>query len=218
VLALCLVGILVVALGLGRKLAEWQVWALLAILACSPLAALVYASSGVHLNDPERVILPVGIVGWFVAAALVGRVAERKLLAVGLLATICVGSVVGALAGYLRWTGYASAQQDLLEAVAPVRADLPDDATMIVEDTTGKYGDVYLLLPPHLNIALDLQYGAGADGVLCTATGVARDQPVAALYPITATPDCAEYLNAPKVRFLGAEMTKLGEVRLYAVR
>jgi hypothetical protein len=126
-----------------------------------------------------------------------------------------MGTLVGSVVGYVRWAGYAAAQQELIAAVAEVRDDVPDDATVIVEDMSGRYGDVYLLLPPHLNYALDVQYGAGADGVLCTASGVGRDHPVGALFPIVTTPDCAEYLTAPGATYLGEAMTGLGLVRFH---
>jgi 4-amino-4-deoxy-L-arabinose transferase-like glycosyltransferase len=215
---LAAVAITVVALGLHARLVPWQVWALLASVAASPLAALAYASNTFHLNDPERVGLPVGVLLWIVACSVAGRLPNRGVVARGVLAVVLLATVLGGVAGYLRWTAYASAQQELLTAVEAVRVDVPDDATVIVEDTTGRYGDVYLLLPPHLNYALDVEYGAGADGVLCTAAGVPRDQPDAAIYPIATTPDCSEYLAASTATYLGQAMTDFGLVRFHLMR
>jgi hypothetical protein len=133
----------------------------------------------------------------------------------GVLAVVLIATALGGVAGYVRWTGYSSAQQELLTAVEAVREQVPDDATVIVEDTTGRYGDVYLLLPPHLNFALDVEYGPGADGVLCTASGVVRNHPDAAVYPIATTPDCSEYLAASTATYLGEAMTEFGVVKFH---
>ena len=212
------VAVAVIALGLHARLRPWQVWALLALVAAAPLAAIAYASNTFHLNDAERVGLPVGVLLWVVACSVADRLPARRATARGLLAVVLLATVLGAAAGYVRWAGYSSAQEELITAVAAVREDVPDDATVIVEDVTGRYGDVYLLLPPHLNYALDVQHGAGADGVLCTASGVVRDHPDAAIFPIVTTPDCAEYLFAPGTRYLSEAMTEFGLVRFHVVR
>jgi hypothetical protein len=212
------VAITVIALGLHARLWPWQVWILLGFVAASPLAALAYASNTLHLNDPERVVLPVGVLLWIVACSVADRLPVHGGVARGVLAVVLIATALGGAAGYARWTGYSSAQQELLAAVEAVREEVPADATVIVEDTTGRYGDVYLLLPPHLNYALDVEYGAGADGVLCTASGAPRDQPDAALYPIATTPDCSEYLAASTATYLGEAMTDFGLVRFHLMR
>jgi hypothetical protein len=212
------VAVTVIALGLHARLHPWQVWGLLGLVAASPLAALAYASNTFHLNDPERVVLPVGVLLWVVACSVADRLPTYGAVARGALVVVLIVTALGGVAGYLRWAGYSSAQQELLTAVEAVRKEVPVDATVVVEDTTGRYGDVYLLLPPHLNYALDVEYGAGADGVLCTATGAVRNQPDAAIYPIATTPDCAEYLAAPGEVYLGEAMTEFGLVKFHLLR
>lgn len=212
------VAITVIALGLHARLWPWQVWGLLALVAAAPLAALAYASTTFHLNDPERVVLPVGVLLWLVACSVADRLPAHGPIARGALAVVLIATALGGVSGYLRWAGFSSAQEQLITAVEAVRQNAPDDATVIVEDMTGRYGDVYLLLPPHLNYALDVEYGAGADGVLCTASGVIRDHPDAALLPIGTTPDCSEYLSEPGATYLGEAMTEFGMVRFHLVR
>jgi hypothetical protein len=211
-------GVAVLALGLAQQLKQWQVWPLLGIVGTSPLAALAYGSNPLHLNDPERLALPVGVLLWVVLAAVAGAMSENRVVVVSFVAVAVLGALVGSVAGYLRWAGYAQAQQDLIQAAEKARAELPADARLIVVDPTGRYGDVYLLLPPHLDMALDVEYGDGAETVLCTPTGVLRDHPIAALFPISTTPDCAAFLGEPGVTRVGTAETAVGMVELYAVR
>lgn len=211
------VGAVVIALGLAQRLSAVRVWLLLGALAASPLSALAYASTTLHLHDPERVALPVGLTCWFVLAAVAHLVAQdvplRRVVVVAAVAL----SVVGALVGYSRWTSFGAAQQSLLNVVEGVRDDVPADRTIVVADRTGKYGDVYLLLPPFLDIALTVEDGTGVPGVLCTPDDVVRDHPVAAVYPIATTSSCTDLLSVEGATSLGTHETVLGPVELYTV-
>jgi hypothetical protein len=216
-LMLCVTGVAVLALGLAQQLRQWQVWTLLAIVGGSPLAALAYGSNPLHLNDPERLVLPVGVLLWLVLAAVAGAMSRHRFVVIGVVAAALLGVLAGSVAGYVRWAGYAEAQQDLIQAAGKARADLPADARLVVADSTGRYGDIYLLLPPHLDMAMDVEFGDGAETVLCTPTGVVRDHPDAALFPLSTTPDCATFLGGPGAHRMGTVQTALGEVELYAV-
>jgi hypothetical protein len=209
--------VFVIALGLNRQLTRTQVGLLLAVVAAAPLAALVYAANAADLNDPERVALPASLVPWLVLAAIVHRLSEPRVLAVGLLVAALACGSVSSVVAYSRWSGLAAAQQELIRAAGAARDAVPAGATLVAADTSGRYGDVYLLLPPHLDIALDVEYGIGPKAVLCTASGVARDHPVAARFPLDTTPDCGTYLGRPDVVGVGSVQTGLGRVEFYAV-
>jgi len=168
---------------------------LLAAVGLSPLAALSYALFPLHLRDPERVELPIGLVLWMVLGLVsIDLALLRRWGALVAVATACV-AVIGGLFGYHEWSGYARSQQALLRGIQELRATLPEDDNLVIADLTGKYGDVYMLLPPYLNIALDSEFGAGADAVLCTADGVERDHPVASVYPLDTTVDCSTLID-----------------------
>jgi hypothetical protein len=130
-------------------------------------------------------------------------------------AVLLTGTTVGALVCYGTWTSYAASQQVLIHAVQSVRKSVPHNAQLVVADQSGRFGDVYLLLPPHLNLALDVEDGAGADAILCTAAGVARVQPTAALYPIPTTPDCTALLDGKVVTPLKDLVTTEGTFKVY---
>lgn len=207
----------VVGLGLARLIAPARVAYLLVAAASAPLTALIYASQPLHLNDPERVSLPVGVTLWLViaCAALCVPAGWRGARLVGVLAVVVI--VLGAGAGYLAWTKLASHQEALIDAVEPLRAGLDDSAEIVVVDYSGRFGDVYTFLPPHLNIALDVSQGEGPDATLCTPVAVARVHPTAALYPLPTTPTCEELLVDAQVESSTTVTTEVGTLGLLVV-
>lgn len=207
----------VLALGFAQRLAAWRAWSLLAALAVSPLAALVYATSPAHLGDPERVVLPVGLTCWLVLAVVSHLVASDAVLrpVVGVAAVLA--ALLGGTVAYVQWSGFAAAQQSLLDVVEEVRDEVPPGHTLVVADGSGRFGDVYLLLPPYLDIAVDVEDGPGARTVLCTPDGVVRDHPFAAVYPLPTTDSCTPLLTTPGAVRLGTDTTTYGPVDLYAV-
>lgn len=214
-LATLMVGVIVIALGFNRRLSARHAWLLLVGVAAAPFAALTYASQTLHLNDPERVALPIGVMLWVVLCCALPALSTDRLVRVVTTGVLVAGTTVGAVLGYGTWTNYADSQQILIHAIQSVRKNVPDDAQLVVADQTGRFGDVYLLLPPHLNFALDVEYGAGADAVLCTPASVKRIQPTAALYPIATTPDCGVLLDGKVVTPLANLVTTKGTFNVY---
>lgn len=215
------VAVIVIALGLRRRFSQGQAWLLLVAIACAPLTALTYAFQRVHLNDPERVALPIGLMLWVVLCCLLPALSTHRLVRVVATAVLLAGTTIGALVGYVTWTGYAASQQVLIDAVQSVRKDVPVNAQLVVADQTGRYGDIYLLLPPHLNLALDDTYGPGADAILCTPAGVTRIQPTATLLtsgiidPLATTPDCSTLLDGKAATRLRDLVTTRGTFKIY---
>ncbi|RYV51339.1 hypothetical protein [Pengzhenrongella frigida] len=210
VAALILVGAGVIALGFRQSLSAVHAWLLLFALAATPLAAFTYASQLAHLNDPERVALPVGFMIWVVACcALPALSRDRQVRLAGVVAALA-GTALATVVGYGTWTTYAASQAVLVDSVQTVREAVPESARLVVSDPSGHFGDIYTLLPPHLNLALDAEYGPGADVELCTPAGVVRDHPTAAVYPIPTTPGCGALLDGIAVTSLGALKTSEG--------
>lgn len=198
-LSLGILALVVLDLGFRGLVSRVRAWILLVGTASAPLAALAYASTPLHLHDPERVGLPVGVAAWLVlcvAAPAIARATNTRRLMVALL---LVGSVAGAVAGYRTWTVFAADQQELIHALEPVRAAAPAGSTVVVADESGRWGDVYLFLPPHLALAMQVEQGAGANVELCTQDGVPRHQPVAEVYPIGTTAACSTIIQANAV-------------------
>jgi hypothetical protein len=215
VFALLLVIAGVIALGFNGRLSAARTWLLLLAAAATPLAAFSYAWHSSHLNDPERVALPVGLMLWVVACCALPALNADRRVRLAATAVLLAGTTAGAIVGYGTWTSYAASQQVLINAIQSVRATVPDDARLVVADQTGRFGDVYLLLPPHLNVALDVEHGPGANVALCTLEGVARDQPTAALLGISASPDCGALLGVRVVTPLDDLVTAEGTFKVY---
>ncbi|HEY5516624.1 MAG TPA: hypothetical protein VIK12_10510 [Pengzhenrongella sp.] len=199
-----LIALLVIVLALRGRLPRPAALLLLAGLAITPFAAMIYAAQPLHLNDPERVALPIGLALWLLTCVFArwipatGRLPLAVAVAAGALA------VLGAAFGYSMWTSYAVLQRELLDAVEPVRDQVRSDEELVVLDGSGLYGDVYTFLPPHLNVAVDVELGDGPDVAVCTPARTPRDHPIAARYPLPTTPSCEELLDGVHVRELDA--------------
>ncbi|RFC63644.1 hypothetical protein DYI37_11615 [Fulvimarina endophytica] len=161
------------------------------VLAILPLCALTYQLD-VHLRDPERVLFPVslGLCLLFLALLVAGE--DRKtapvitLPAVLMVTALLSQSAIGAI----QVRGYWNLQKDVIfQTIDAVRQT--GAKRFVLRDTTGELGDVYTLLPPHLNLALKW-YRVDADVLLCTDDAVNRLHPLAARYPIPSTPRCSE--------------------------
>jgi len=211
-------GLIVVALGFHRVLPAPRAWLLLGGVAIAPASAFVFAATMLHLNDPERVAFPVGVTLWLVMCCVLPSMRDHAVLRSLTVGALVVGVASGTLIGYATWTKFGSAQLSLVAAVQSVRDDAPPDATLIVADNSGRYGDVYLLLPPHLDIALDVTYGDGPQAELCTPDGVQREHPTASVYPISTTPDCSTLLTGADVATTVRVDTVEGPVDIYVVR
>lgn len=187
------------------------------LIVAAPFTALVYAGAMLQLRDPERVGLPMTLTLWFALCigANLAEVSASRFGNTAATAFIVVASVCGAFLWLGHWSAYAQEQESLISAVGPIRARTPASESLIVVDHTGKYGDVYTLLPPYLDYALSARgYGSGA--ILCTADGVQRIQPVAAEYPISTTPTCSDVPGFAAAEEIAAINLPAGEVDVLA--
>jgi hypothetical protein len=203
--AALIVGVIVIALGFSQRLPWGRVWLLLSAVCATPLSALAFASRVYWLNDPERVALPVGLMLWVVLCCLLPALSTHRLVRVVASAVLLSGTTIGALVGYGTWTSYAASQQVLINAVQSVRKNVPHNAQLVVADQNGRFGDLYLLPTPLLNVALDVKYGAGADATLCTPAGVT----------IGKTARCGPLLDGKAVTPLGDLVTTRGTFKIY---
>jgi|GEM_PF-831795 Predicted glycosyltransferases len=181
------------AVALTRLMSRRAAGVLGAMILVSPLTGLTYATSPLHLNDPERIGFPVSttivvaiLIG--IAALPWGRVGTPTTIVASIAAALAC--VVGTAFGIAQWTGYGLTQQRALELVAPAVADAEGDEVVLVRDSSGILGDVYTLLPPHFTFASLVTTGDPTVIELCTETGTPRNHPIAARYPIGTTQDC----------------------------
>lgn len=203
------VAAVVVALGFAQALSQWRAWAMLGLVAASPLAGMAFYPSAFHLNSPEHVPQVVGLTAWLLLVPLTGAVGARPVLraVVALVAGLLVA--VSSIASYRAWTEAARAQQVLLDLAAERRPDVPPGEVLVVEDRSGRYGSLYLFLPPTLETAVWTEAGPGAPVRLCTPADVPRA-------PGVSSDDCAAYLGSGAATRLGSGTTPLGPVTFYA--
>jgi hypothetical protein len=199
-----IVAVIVVSLGFSQRLSQGQAWLLLGGVASAPFAALVYFSQPTWLNDPERVILLVGVMLWVVLCCLLPALSTHRLMRVSATAVLLIGTIFGTLVGYGTLDQFRGLPTGPDHAVQSVRKNVPHDAELVVADQTGRFGDLYLLLPPLLNTALEVEHGAGADAILCTPAGV-----------FGKTPDCSTVLAGKVATPLSDLVTTRGTFKIY---
>lgn len=190
---------------------------LLAGLVGAPFTGLIYAANALHLADPERVGLPIGATAWVVLAlALAALPEERPRLALVVSVLIAAWALVAGLAWYAKWTELTTLQGELVDAVAELRAATSPEDVLLIADETGRYGDIYTLLPPHLDVAL-ISEGLPSGAVICTPDDVERQHPDAARLSLITTPACSaipEFATAVEETTI---TTSAGELTVFLV-
>lgn len=205
-----LTAIVVIALGFRQALSATRAWLLLAMVGAAPAAALIFYPGGFHLNSPEHISLTVGLALWLLLCTLSTAVSGARPLRLGLVVLLTASALAAGVYGYAHWGAYASAQQSLLDDASRMRTEVAPDEVLVASDRSGYFGSLYLFLPPHLDVAMQVQAGPGPETVLCTDVETIRQ-------PGVATPGCDAYLT-DEAELLGTGQTDYGVVDFYAVR
>ena len=193
VITVFLLALITVIFGVAGVLTWPHASLILLVVLVSPLTAMAYASTPLHLNDAERISFPIGTTAWLAmlawpAVAQPVKTISTTLVAVGL----CVLSLTTAVFGLRQWAGYSATQADVLRWIAPAVAAAGPTDRVLVLDSSGTLGDVYTFLPPHIWIASQVENDKDTQVDLCTVDGVVRNHPSAAVYPIGTTQYCSE--------------------------
>lgn len=167
------------------------------ILVISPGAALVFSAQPLHLNDPERVAHPIGVMIWAALVLIAASARSRHFSAASVGASLAAISILAATPALFVWQHFANLQGELIRAVESVSIDVEDGTRVVVADYSGIYGDVYTLFPPHLSFALAVESGRFVATEICTPAGVVRDHPYASRFPLVTTPDCSASMSTP---------------------
>ena len=184
------------------------------------LSALSYAATTLHLNDPERVMFPIGTAAWLTgfAALLLYSAAppeERRRAALATVALAAAVSIAFAALNLEQWARFSGLQQQTLALLEPIVADTPADSTLVVVDQSGLLGDVYTFYPPHLQYASRVTFDNNPTPVeLCTDDSTPRRHDIAARYPLTTTQSCSAVLS-PDARLVAVGIIGDGAAKVY---
>jgi hypothetical protein len=202
--------VVVLSLGFSQVLTPGRAWIALGLAMSSVGAALIYYPSRFHLSSGEHISLAVGLAAWFVVCGVSAGIGRSPRLAVLLQGVTVIAVLVGAVAGYTTLGRYAAGQQSMLALAAEMREHVAPGERLVVADSSGYYGSLYLFIPPYLDVALQASPGAGPETVLCTQPDVVRQ-------PGVATPDCTTLLDSGEAEWIGEGETAFGEVGFYSV-
>lgn len=189
---------IITAMLVARRGVSWQSGVImLAVVPFSFLSGLTYAATPLHLNDPERVMFPIGATLAFICICwlLVTSATLTRALVIGVSVLAALSLVVAAV-NLGTWATYAGIQRMTLGLVGKALEVAPPGSLIVIADGSGRLGDVYTLLPPHLQVASNFTFGTSVDVQLCTEDGVERIHPVAAVYPILTTEYCSTIVPA----------------------
>jgi hypothetical protein len=187
-------------------------------LVMSPLVALTYLSP-LHLNDPERVLLPFGVYVWTLTALFlsVRNSQGEDPLFIGLAALVSTAAIGLTINSVMYWSEMSATQQETVSAISTMPELANSDKVLLVADHSGVLGDVYTLLPPHLDIALSVVVPSKkSEVILCTLDEATRQHLVANRYPIATTPSCSEFVHKGATPF-STKTLSFGTVSLYQI-
>jgi MFS family permease len=189
------------------------------LIVLSPLAALPYAATLAHLNDPERVAFPVSMIVALAGGSLVAVWRPERRLPHIVGAVVVSAAACAAVYGVSQWADYGRIQREVLDVIEPAVASAGRGSQVVIEDRSGALGDVYTMLPPTLpRYASFVTYRDGSPVHLCTADDVERRHPVAARFPIVTTARCSTLLTPEerKHAFTSARIST-GDIAIYVV-
>lgn len=163
------------------------------IWCCIPLVALPYSSFRLHLGDQDRILFPTTLAMFLFIGILLDfwnsdRLASLFLFGIFLLAFAMSVNSVGT------WRREGKLNSVLIAQVVGAVESGGTSSGYVVVDHSGRFGDVYTMLPPYLQIAVTNIVPETRSVLLCTARGVPKKHPVAARFPIATTEECDDGL------------------------
>jgi hypothetical protein len=171
------------------------VMVLISSLLLAPLSSLTYVYLP-HLNDPERVFLPIGLFSSIVTLLILRQFEFSKKMKCTIASITLLTILATTSNSILYWTNFNYIQRDTIAIVSQSPILDNEKYELVVADYSGELGDVYTFLPPILDIALDVSAdGKKASVSICTPQSVVRKHPVAEKFPISTTPTCDELLS-----------------------
>jgi hypothetical protein len=183
----------------------------------STFSALIYMSTSLHLNDPERVFFPIGVSLWLVLTLAIVRagIEWSKSLTYALSVLTLVAIFFSAL-NLQKWAELSDAQERTLSIVSTVINEVSTNYELVLVDETGKLGDIYTFYGSAFSTAIKATFGAESPpGIICTADVVERKHPYASRYPLTTTEFCSAVLSPDAVK-LGEGTIPAGKILIYA--
>lgn len=173
-----------------RVICQKQV-AITIIMSSLPFSAVIYYSSVLKLNDPDRIMFPVmaAILVLIIAASNSSEktIHTKKSMWLNILCfLIFVFSFLMFISEPLRFILFQNA---LLRQLSDRSHLFNNNPSVQLIDNTGVFGDVYTFLPPHISYATKC-YGIPGRFEICTPRSVTKIHNYAKRYPIKTTPIC----------------------------
>lgn len=171
--------------------------AVVIILLLSPLCGVIFYNNGSKLNDPDRIMLPVmtSIIVMFFATCHFRRSTQIVPAFNWINLSCCIITIVSFASLMIESLRCLLLQLALLHQLSEHSHQFNDTTCVKLVDNTGKYGDVYTFLPPHITFATR-SYGIPGKFEICTPNNVLKKHPYAKRYPIRTTPACEKCASA----------------------
>ena len=160
-----------------------------------PLSASMYLQSIGHLNDPDRIFCPYTACLMMVLITTLSKVSvtPRKIeIGVNTALAVVLGIWIGSVSNY--WVTVVTLDRQVVSGVSKIVALHPEYKEILVEDKTGKLGDVNTLYEGSLANAVAYSHPNVKNLTLCSLSTSVGRYPVAARFPIPGPPQCSASL------------------------
>lgn len=170
---------------------QWRMALLIVLcIALMPLVGLIYVND-IHLHDPERITFPLSAGIALFTTALLVHFSLRRIEVANALNSPMVVLILVACCCFtaLNIRKNVVLQKNVLAQAAKV-TNRYKPHYLVVEDMTGRLGDVYTLYDVAFSDALAVKWHENVTATICTPLSIDRIHPIANRFPIPSTQRC----------------------------
>lgn len=161
------------------------------------LSSVVYTQSGLHVNDPDRILLPFSVTFLlFLLARFMKKLEFVPTIKVKTITVLIIIIWVALFSNY--WVTIRNTHQQLIGAINTKLEVESGSHSLLVVDQSGRLGDVNTFYNDTLFEALKIENVDLEKATICTQVGVRRLHYIAARFPLSTTPDCGIVTGASK--------------------
>ena len=167
-----------------------QIFILIA-MALVPFSAVIFYSSVLKLNDPDRIMFPV--MASIIIVIIAASISSEKLIIKNNFVWVNFSCLLIFTASFFAFIleplRFILLQNALLHQLSKQSGLFNNYSSVQLIDNTGVFGDVYTFLPPHISIATAC-YKIPGKFEICTPSLAPKIHNYAKRYPIKTTPIC----------------------------